>query len=175
MRAYAKEHVGLTRAVFELYTFLQIKERNMKDNLSDIPIFYCRGAWDMDTMSFKDRILCNLLSGTNFERPAFKRMLNDLESHKANLVIVKDLSRFGREYAQMGMYIENDFEDWNRGVFSCFVVMQASALSVGQRLLFIAETKEQCNKKGGSHYDPKQQFMEKNLFYTSCRTSNILY
>ena len=43
------------------------------------------------------------------------------------------------------------------------------------RLLFIAETKEQCNKKGGSHYDPKQQFMEKNLFYTSCRTSNILY
>ena len=52
-------------------------------------------------------------SGTNFERPAFKRMLNDLESHRANLVIVKDLSRFGREYAQMGMYIENDFEDWN--------------------------------------------------------------
>lgn len=52
-------------------------------------------------------------SGTNFERPAFKRMLADLENHKANLVIVKDLSRFGREYAQMGMYIENDFEDWN--------------------------------------------------------------
>lgn len=52
-------------------------------------------------------------SGTNFERPDFKRMLTDLENHKANLVIVKDLSRFGREYAQMGMYIENDFEDWN--------------------------------------------------------------
>lgn len=52
-------------------------------------------------------------SGTNFERPDFKRMLVDLENHKANLVIVKDLSRFGREYAQMGMYIENDFEDWN--------------------------------------------------------------
>ena len=52
-------------------------------------------------------------SGTNFERPNFKRMLADLENHKANLVIVKDLSRFGREYAQMGMYIENDFEDWN--------------------------------------------------------------
>ena len=52
-------------------------------------------------------------SGTNFERPDFKRMLIDLENHKANVVIVKDLSRFGREYAQMGMYIENDFEDWN--------------------------------------------------------------
>lgn len=52
-------------------------------------------------------------SGTNFDRPDFQRMLTDLENHKANLVIVKDLSRFGREYAQMGMYIENDFEDWN--------------------------------------------------------------
>ena len=51
--------------------------------------------------------------GTNFNRPDFQRMLTDLEQHKANLVIVKDLSRFGREYAQMGMYIENDFEDWN--------------------------------------------------------------
>lgn len=40
-------------------------------------------------------------------------MLGDFEKHKANVVIVKDMSRFGREYAQMGMYIENDFEDWN--------------------------------------------------------------
>ena len=52
-------------------------------------------------------------SGTNFERPEFKRMLGDLEAHRANVVIVKDLSRFGREYAQMGLYIENDFEEWN--------------------------------------------------------------
>ena len=39
----------------------QIKEHNLKDGLSDIPLFYCRGAWDMDAMSFKDRTLCNLL------------------------------------------------------------------------------------------------------------------
>ncbi len=46
---------------YEENTFQQIKAHNMKDNLSDIPVFYCRGAWDMDAMSFKDRILCNLL------------------------------------------------------------------------------------------------------------------
>ena len=33
----------------------------MKDMLSDIPVFCCRGAWDMDAMSLKDRTLCNLL------------------------------------------------------------------------------------------------------------------
>lgn len=49
-------------------------------------------------------------SGTNFERPEFKRMINDIESGRINTVIVKDLSRFGREYAQMGLYIEHYFE-----------------------------------------------------------------
>ena len=50
-------------------------------------------------------------SGTNFQRPAFQRMLSDIEDGKVNLVVVKDLSRFGREYAQMGIYIEHDFEE----------------------------------------------------------------
>ena len=39
----------------------QIREHNLKGNLADIPLFYCRGAWDMDAMSFKDRTLCSLL------------------------------------------------------------------------------------------------------------------
>ena len=76
-----------------------------------------------------------------------------------------------RAYAKEHVGLTRAVFELYRGVFSCFVVMQASALSVGQRLLFIAETKEQCNKKGGSHYDPKQQFMEKNLFYTSCQNT----
>ena len=33
----------------------------MKDELSDIPCFYCRGAWDMEGMSIVDRNLCSLL------------------------------------------------------------------------------------------------------------------
>ena len=50
-------------------------------------------------------------SGTNFDRPNFRRMIDDIEAGKINMVIVKDLSRFGREYAQMGMYIEHYFEE----------------------------------------------------------------
>ena len=46
---------------YEENAFSQIREHNMKNKLSDIPIFYCRGAWDMNAMSFKDRTLCNLL------------------------------------------------------------------------------------------------------------------
>ena len=39
----------------------QIRTHNMTDKLSGIPVFYCRGAWDMDSMSFKDRTLCKML------------------------------------------------------------------------------------------------------------------
>ncbi len=46
---------------YEENAFEQIKKHNMKDTLSNIPVFYCRGAWDMESMSFKDRTLCNLL------------------------------------------------------------------------------------------------------------------
>ena len=49
-------------------------------------------------------------SGTNFNRPAFQRMLGDIESGKVKTVIVKDMSRFGRNYIMVGYYTEILFE-----------------------------------------------------------------
>ncbi|MCL2704542.1 MAG: recombinase family protein [Defluviitaleaceae bacterium] len=45
-------------------------------------------------------------SGTNFQRPAFQRMLNDAENKLINVIIVKDLSRFGRNYIEVGRLTE---------------------------------------------------------------------
>lgn len=50
-------------------------------------------------------------SGTNFDRPDFKRMLVDIEAGYINCVIVKDLSRFGRDYIDTGKYLERYFPD----------------------------------------------------------------
>ena len=49
-------------------------------------------------------------SGTNFNRPAFQRMLGDIESGSVKTVIVKDMSRFGRNYIMVGYYTEILFE-----------------------------------------------------------------
>ena len=47
-----------------------------------------------------------------FDRPSFKQMLSDIDEGKINLVIVKDLSRFGRNYVEAGMYVQR-FTDSN--------------------------------------------------------------
>ena len=50
-------------------------------------------------------------TGTNFERPGFNSMLEDIDKGKINCIVVKDLSRLGREYINSGMYIEKIFPE----------------------------------------------------------------
>lgn len=48
-------------------------------------------------------------TGTNFDRPNFNRMINDIYSGLVNCVLVKDLSRFGRNYTEAGNYLDKIF------------------------------------------------------------------
>ena len=48
-------------------------------------------------------------TGTDFKRPSFQRMLNDLEAKNINTIIIKDLSRFGRNFIEVGNFIEQVF------------------------------------------------------------------
>ena len=50
-------------------------------------------------------------SGTTFNRPAFMNLIEDIKSHKIDMVVTKDLSRLGRDYIQTGYYIENFFPE----------------------------------------------------------------
>ena len=52
-------------------------------------------------------------SGTDFNRPGVNRLLEDAKTGKINLIIVKDLSRFGRNYIQVGQYIDYIFPTYN--------------------------------------------------------------
>ena len=52
-------------------------------------------------------------SGTDFNRPDFGRLLKDMKNEKINTVIVKDLSRLGRNYIEVGHYIEEFFPLYN--------------------------------------------------------------
>lgn len=52
-------------------------------------------------------------SGTNFDRPAFNQMIKEVEKGQINMIIVKDLSRLGRDYIMTGKYTEEYFPMMN--------------------------------------------------------------
>lgn len=52
-------------------------------------------------------------SGTNFNRPDFQRLMDDVNSGKVRTIIVKDMSRLGRDYLKVGLYTEITFPEAN--------------------------------------------------------------
>lgn len=48
-------------------------------------------------------------TGVNFERPAFKQLIQDIDENKIGILMVKDLSRLGRDYIGVGQYVESVF------------------------------------------------------------------
>ena len=78
-------------------------------------------------------------SGTNFERPDFQRMMDDMEAGKVNCIVTKDLSRFGREHVMMDYYLEFLFPE--------------------KRVRYIAVAENEDTEKGLSDFVPF-----KNLF-----------
>ena len=56
-----------------------------------------------------DTYIDNGFSGTKFDRPEFVRMMDDVKSGRIQCIVVKDLSRFGRDYLETGYYLETIF------------------------------------------------------------------
>lgn len=70
---------------FDEEVFEEIKKRNMKDELQNIPCFYCRGGWDLEAMSFIDRNMCKML-----RKSVSKKNPNELEIWEKALVAAGD-------------------------------------------------------------------------------------
>ena len=57
-------------------------------------------------------------SGTDFNRPGFQKLFKDIVNGNINVIVVKDLSRLGRNYIEVGKYIENIFPIYNVRIIS---------------------------------------------------------
>ncbi len=70
-------------------------------------------AEEQDDMIIEKEYFDISFSGQNFERPGFQEMIQDMRAGKINCIIVKDLSRLGRNYVETGDYIERVFPFFN--------------------------------------------------------------
>lgn len=68
---------------------------------------------DSDDLVVFDTYIDEGFTGTNYNRPAFRKMIADVDAGNVNCVIVKDLSRFGRDYIDTGKYLERYFPKRN--------------------------------------------------------------
>ena len=110
-------------------------------------------------------------TGTDFSRPAFSRMIADLKAGIINCVIVKDLSRFGREYIEAGNYIEKVFPFLGVRFISIVDRYDSADANCSRELLLISLKNlmhemyaKDISKKVGSTFRIKQ---EKGIFYRS--------
>lgn len=82
-------------------------ESNSISNQIEILTKYCKDHGISNYKIYKD----DGFSGTSFNRPDFQRMLRDMEAGYVSTVIVKDMSRFGRNYLEVGLYTEIRFPE----------------------------------------------------------------
>lgn len=100
--------------VIALYLRLSKEDRSIADESNSITNqrlilrkFVAERA-EFDNYKIKEYI-DDGFSGKNFERPGIKRLLEDIKAGRVYCVIVKDFSRFGRDYIETGNYIEKIF------------------------------------------------------------------
>lgn len=67
-----------------------------------------------ENLVYIDEYVDDGYTGSNFDRPSWKRLMTDIDNGKVNAIITKDLSRMGRDYISMGEYVERIFPE--RGI-----------------------------------------------------------
>ncbi|MFI3227732.1 MAG: recombinase family protein [Clostridia bacterium] len=97
----AKYQVGI-------YVRLSVEDLRKKESQSietqkDIALNYLENMPDAKLYKIYQDVN---FSGTNFKRPDFEQMIEDVKKQRINCIIVKDLSRFGRNYIETGQYME---------------------------------------------------------------------
>lgn len=70
---------------------------------------------EQQDITFVSSYLDDGISGSNFDRPEFRRMLADIELGKINMVIIKDVSRLGREHIDTNYYLGKYFPE--KGIY----------------------------------------------------------
>jgi site-specific DNA recombinase len=93
-----------------IYARLSIEDNGIHSDSIETQLYYLQKyVIEHKELELISTYCDNGMTGTNFERPGFQAMLNDIKSKKINCIVVKDLSRFGRNYMETGNYLENIF------------------------------------------------------------------
>ncbi len=120
----AAETVSTNSLIYHTGIYARLSRPNMKDTQVDVLASqlhhlqeYVSGHTDME---LTDTYVDDGWSGLNFNRPAFTRMMEDVKAGKINCIVVRDFSRFGRNYLETGYYLQEIFPAYEVRFISIF-------------------------------------------------------
>lgn len=112
------ENYNLQRQVFNVGIYTRLsrddddksngKSESIQNQINFLTKYVVENEWNLFNIYSDDGY-----TGTNFNRPGFKQMIQDIETKQINLIITKDLSRLGRDYIDTGYYYEKYFPSQN--------------------------------------------------------------
>ncbi len=97
---------------FKVAAYIRLSKEDSKDSESESIINQRRLIHEYlknHGLKLTEEYIDDGFTGTTFQRPAFLKLINDIESGEINMVVTKDLSRLGRNYVKSGYYIEEYF------------------------------------------------------------------
>lgn len=103
------QHASIPIYLTGLYLRLSHEEAAGGLSLSNQREFLLRFVEEQKDLKVMDIYSDNGETGTNFERPEWNRLMEDVRQKRINCIVVKDLSRFGRNYIECGNYLETVF------------------------------------------------------------------
>jgi site-specific DNA recombinase len=111
---YALRDNYLEGKIFNVGIYLRVSREDENSSESESIVnqkelltrYVIKNGWNLTEYYIDDGF-----TGTNFERPGFKKLLRDIENKRINMVVTKDLSRLGRDYIETGYYFERFFPE----------------------------------------------------------------
>ena len=102
--------ISAKEGAYKMAVYARLSTEDLDEDTLDNQIYLLKSfVGEKTDMVLVDIYADNGFSGTNFERPEFTRLMNDVKTGKVNCIVVKDLSRLGRNYIETGNLIENVF------------------------------------------------------------------
>ncbi|MBQ3664865.1 MAG: recombinase family protein [Lachnospiraceae bacterium] len=102
--------ISAKEGAYKTAVYARLSTEDLDEDTLDNQIYLLKSfVGEKTDMVLVDIYADNGFSGTNFERPEFTRLMNDVKTGKVNCIVVKDLSRLGRNYIETGNLIENVF------------------------------------------------------------------
>lgn len=91
----------------------EVKDKKESNSIANQKALILKSLESMPDVTLYDIYIDDGFTGLNFERPNFQRMCEDIYNGRVNMVIVKDLSRLGRDYIDSGRYVKKIFPSYH--------------------------------------------------------------